>query len=252
MKIISVCNQKGGVGKTTTCMNLGHALSLLEKKVLLIDLDVQANLTSGLGLKNIKKGVFEILAEEDDLEGVIVPRNDFWVAPSTGKRVLYFEKEKAKIFSENLKKLNFDYVIIDTPPSLGDSSIFALTTSNFALIPVQSEYFALEGLVSLLSTIKYVKAHYNPNIAIMGFIITMHDSRLLLSKKVESELRKAFGEKVFKTIIPRNVRLAESPSFGKTIFEYDKNSTGAESYLNLAKEVLQFERKKEPLRTYSE
>ncbi|MEN3044007.1 MAG: ParA family protein [Candidatus Hydrothermales bacterium] len=252
MKVISICNQKGGVGKTTTCMNLGHALSLLEKKVLLIDFDVQANLTSGLGFKNLKMGIFEILVGDIDLEETILVRDSFWIIPSTGKKTIHFEKEKAKIFSDKLKKLDFDYILIDTPPSLGDSSIFALTLSNFVLIPVQSEYFALEGLVSLLSTVRYIKAHYNPIISIMGFIITMYDSRLLLSKHIEKELRGAFGEKVFKTVIPRNIRLAESPSFGKTIFEYDKNSSGAESYFNLAKEVLQLERKKEPLRTYSE
>ncbi|MEO0294714.1 MAG: ParA family protein [candidate division WOR-3 bacterium] len=252
MRIISLCNQKGGVGKTTTCINLGSALSLLKKKVLLIDFDIQANLTSGLGLKNFKKGIFEILNEGGKIEDIIIERNNLFILPSTGKDSLIFEKEKAKNFHKSLKSFDFDYVFIDTPPSLGDLSLFALSISDKVIIPVQSEYFALEGLVSLLSTIKYVKANYNPLISVMGFIITMYDSRLLLSKHIEKELRNSFGDKVFKTVIPRNVRLAEAPSFGKTIFEYDRNSIGAESYLNLAKEVLKLEREKEPLGSHLE
>ncbi len=251
MKIVSLCNQKGGVGKTTTCINLGSALSILERKVLLIDFDIQANLTSGLGLKNFKKGIFEILNAGGKIEDIIIERNNLFVLPSTGKNSLIFEKEKAKKFYEYLKSFDFDYIFIDTPPSLGDLSVFALSISDKVIIPVQSEYFALEGLVSLLSTIKYIKGNYNPFISILGFILTMYDSRLLLSKHIEKELRNAFGDKVFKTVIPRNVRLAEAPSFGKTIFEYDRNSAGAESYLNLAREVLKLEREKEPLGSHS-
>ncbi len=251
MKVISFCNQKGGVGKTTSCINLGHALSLLKKRVLLIDLDLQANLTSGLGLKNVKKGIFEIL-EGERKENCVIKRNNFYIIPSSRNYSFVFEKEKIERFYNIFRNSGFDYILIDTPPSLGDLSIFALSVSDYVLIPVQSEYFALEGLVSLLETIRHVKAKYNPKLKILGFLITMFDSRLLLSKHIEKELRVAFKDKVFKTVIPRNVRLAESPSFGKTIFEYDKNSTGAQKYLELAKEVLKIERKKEPLGTHAE
>jgi len=251
LKVISFCNQKGGVGKTTSCINLGHALSILKKRVLLIDLDLQANLTSGLGLKNIKKGIFEIL-EGEEKRNCILKRNNFYIIPSSRNYNFIFEKEKIEKFNNIFKNSGFDYILIDTPPSLGDLSIFALSVSDYALIPVQSEYFALEGLVSLLETIRHVKAKYNPKLKILGFLITMFDSRLLLSKHIEKELREAFKDRVFKTVIPRNVRLAEAPSFGKTIFEYDKNSTGAQKYLELAKEVLKLERKKEPLGTHAE
>jgi len=251
LKVISFCNQKGGVGKTTSCINLGHALSILKKKVLLIDLDLQANLTSGLGLKNIKKGIFEIL-EGEEKRNCIFKRNNFYIIPSSRNYNFVFEKEKIEKFNNIFKNSGFDYILIDTPPSLGDLSIFALSVSDYVFIPVQSEYFALEGLVSLLETIRYVKAKYNPKLKILGFLITMFDSRLLLSKHIEKELRTAFRDKVFKTVIPRNVRLAEAPSFGKTIFEYDKNSAGAQKYLELAKEVLKIERKKEPLGTHAE
>ncbi len=239
------------MGKTTSCINLGDALSILKKKVLLIDLDFQANLTSGLGFKNIKKGIFEIL-EGEEKGNCILKRDNFYIIPSSRNYSLVFDKEKIDKFYEIFKDSDFEYILLDTPPSLGEPSLFALSVSDYVLIPVQSEYFALEGLVSLLETIRYVKAKYNPKLKILGFLITMFDSRLLLSRHIEEELRKAFKDKVFKTVIPRNVRLAEAPSFGKTIFEYDKNSIGAYKYLELAREVLELERKKEPIGTHSE
>jgi chromosome partitioning protein len=250
LKVITFSNQKGGVGKTTSCINLGFALSLYKKRVLLIDFDTQGNLTSGLGIDKNKKGIFDFLLSKEKLENVIIERaRNLYIIPFSYNfsDSLHFDELSRKF--KILKQKEFDFILIDTPPSLGILSVYALAFCDSVLIPVQAEYYSLEGLIALLDTIKKVKARYNPYIKIEGFLLTMYDSRLLLSKHIEKELRNSFGEKVFKTVIPRNVRIAEAPSFGKSIFEYAPSSQGAISYLNLAKEVLKIEKPQKSLRS---
>jgi len=248
-KIISICNQKGGTGKTTSAINLATYLALAEKKVLLMDLDPQANATSGLGINkhSIKKSTYHVLLEELDIKEILQPTavNNLSLAPSnldlTGAEVelvgmLGREYRLKKALDK--ERENFDFVIIDSPPSLGLLTINALCASDSIIIPVQCEYYALEGLTQLVHTIKLIKDNLNSNLAIEGVVLTMADYRTNLTKEVIQETRAYFKEKVYATVIPRNIRLTEAPSFGKPVALYDKESIGAQKYEQLSKEIL--------------
>ncbi|MBU4346085.1 MAG: AAA family ATPase [Candidatus Omnitrophica bacterium] len=248
-KIIGICNQKGGTGKTTSAINLATYLALAGNKVLLIDLDPQANATSGLGINrhNIKQGIYHVLIEGLDLREVLLDTaiNNLWVAPSnldlTGAEVelvgiLGREHRLKKALLK--EKDNFDFMIIDSPPSLGLLTINVLCAADSVLIPVQCEYYALEGLTQLVNTINLVKENLNPNLAIEGVLLTMADYRTNLTKEVIEEARNYFKEKIYDTVIPRNIRLTESPSFGQPIALYDKDSIGAQKYAELTREFL--------------
>lgn len=248
-KIITVCNQKGGTGKTTSAINLASYLAVAGKKVLLVDLDPQANATSGIGVNrhNVQKGTYHILLEESEVKDAIQTTaiNNLWLAPSnldlTGAEVelvsvLGREYRLKRALSK--EKENFDFMIIDSPPSLGLLTINGLCAADSVLIPVQCEYYALEGLTQLVNTINLVKDNLNPNLEIEGVLLTMADFRTNLTKEVIQEARKYFHEKVYNTVIPRNIRLTEAPSFGKPIILYDKDSLGAQKYDELSKEVL--------------
>jgi len=248
-KIISICNQKGGTGKTTSAINLATYLALDQKKVLLVDLDPQANATSGLGINkhNIKKSTYHVLLEELDIKETLQPTavNNLFLAPSnldlTGAEVelvgtLGREYRLKKALDK--ERENFDFIIIDSPPSLGLLTINALCASDSILIPVQCEYYALEGLTQLVHTIKLVKDNLNPNLTVEGVLLTMADFRTNLTKEIIKEARDYFKEKVYNTVIPRNIRLTEAPGFGKPIALYDKESLGAQKYEELSKEIL--------------
>ena len=248
-KMISVGNQKGGVGKTTTTVNLGAALAQLGKKVLIIDSDSQGNATSGLGVERgqVKKSLYEILVDQEPLENCILPTSNenFDIVPSTiSLAAAELELVNVKNREERLKeaiapvKDKYDYILVDCPPSLGQLSINAFTASDTILIPVQAEYYALEGLSQLLNTIRLVQRSYNREFRIEGVLITMLDARTNLGYEVVEEVRKYFQEKVYKTIISRNIRLSEAPSYGQSVLDYDPRSRGAEMYLDLAKEVI--------------
>lgn len=250
MIIYSIANQKGGVGKTTTCLNLSYALSKLGKKVLAVDFDPQANLTSGFGINSSQSGIYDVFSEKKNLDEIIKKINEnLYLIPSSFELSGFVEEIKDEKYRENLLKnllknfKNFDYILIDTPPSLSLLTVNALTASNGVIIPVQSEYYSLEGLTHLLKVIKKIKDFLNPSLKIRGFLITLFDKRLKLSYAIEEELRKAFKEKVFKTIIPRSVRIAEAPSFGKSIFDYAPDSPGAIAYFELGKEILERDEK---------
>jgi chromosome partitioning protein len=248
-KIISICNQKGGTGKTTSAINLATYLAFAGKKTLLLDLDPQANTTSGIGTNkhNIKKSTYHILLEELEIKDIILNTgvSNLWLAPSnldlTGAEVelvgaLGREYRLKRALSK--EKENFDFMLIDSPPSLGLLTINALCASDSVLIPVQCEYYALEGLAQLTNTIKLVKDNLNPSLYIEGVILTMADFRTNLTKEIIQETRNYFKEKVYKTIIPRSIRLTEAPSFGKPIALYDRDSIGAQKYEELVKEIL--------------
>ncbi len=254
MEIITITNQKGGVGKTTTAMNLAAGLGIKGKKVLLIDLDPQANSTSGLGLEKheIDVDVFELIVNNKKLKDAIykTKTKNVEIIPSTiqlaGADIhLSIDNNKtSKIFDKYFDALKnkYDYIIMDCPPSLGLINRNALSSANKIIIPIQSEYYALEGLTQLLSTISLVKKMFNPKLTIGGILLTMYDSRINLANEVKDEIEKFFSGQVFKTMIPRNVKLAEAPSTGQAIFEYDKNCVGAKAYANLTNEVLKWEK----------
>jgi chromosome partitioning protein len=247
-KIISIANQKGGVGKTTTAINLSSLLAAAEKKTLLIDIDPQANSSSGVSVHNQSPSVYEVLIGEKLINEVILstympfldllPSNINLVGAEI-EMVDMDDRERLLKNRTDLIKDNYDFIIIDCPPSLGLLTLNALTSSNSVLIPVQCEYFALEGLGQLLNTINIVKQHFNKNLEIEGVLLTMFDTRLRLSHQVAEEVKKYFGEKVYETIIHRNVRISEAPSFGKPIILYDAISSGAKNYMALASELLE-------------
>lgn len=249
---IAIANQKGGVGKTTTTVNLGAALAYLGQKVLLIDSDAQGNATSGVGVRksDVQTDIYDVLVNQASLDEAILPtsRENMWVVPATiqlaGAEVeLTNFNQRERILKKALAEMEqtFDYVLIDCPPSLGHLTINAFTASDSVLIPVQCEYYALEGLSQLLNTIRLVQKHFNADLRIEGVLLTMLDARTNLGTEVVAEVKKYFHEKVYDTIIPRNVRLSEAPSYGQTIIDYDIRSKGAEVYLSLAKEVLDHE-----------
>lgn len=248
-QIIAVANQKGGVGKTTTTVNLGASLAYTGKKVLLIDMDAQGNATSGLGVRKgeVDKDIYDVLINEMPLADVIrtTSRDNLSVAPATiqlaGAEVeltsLMARETRLKKAVESVESA-YDYILIDCPPSLGHLTINAFTASDSVLIPVQCEYYALEGLSQLLNTVRLVQKHFNSALKIEGVLLTMLDARTNLGFEVVDEVKKYFHEKVYKTIIPRNIRLSEAPSYGLSIIDYDLRSKGAEVYQELAKEVM--------------
>ena len=247
-KVISVANQKGGVGKTTTTVNLGTILAKKGKKVLLIDADPQGNATSGLGVeKEVEASTYDILVNDTTLEEAlektiiknlkICPANMNLAGAEVELVSMMSREQRLKEKIEPIKE-QFDYILIDCPPSLGLITLNAFTASDSVLIPVQCEYFALEGLGQLLNTINLVKKHLNKNIQVEGALLTMYDIRTNLSNQVVMEVKKYFDNKVYKTVIPRNVRVSEAPSYGMPITEYDPRSKGAKSYTKFAKEFL--------------
>jgi len=249
--IICIANQKGGVGKTTTAINLAASLAAAEKKTLLIDGDSQGNTTSGMGIdrRSLNQDtLYHAMIGTVPLEKIIlataIPHLD--IIPSDqdliGLEVEFVDMEAKELRLRHLLEslaCNYDFIVIDCPPSLGVMTINALVAADYLLVPVQCEYFAMEGLGYLLNTVKLVKARLNPRLAVGGILLTMYDSRNLLAHRVCEDVRKHFGEKVFKTIIPRNVRLSESPSHGLPIILYDIKSRGALAYMELAQEILQ-------------
>jgi len=247
--VISIVNQKGGVGKTTTTVNLSAFLALHGKKVLVIDLDPQGNATSGYGFdkSELDTSVYDVLVNEVPIIDVIrsTNRKNLDICP-TNINLAGAEVELVSAMSREtiLKRAvdtisdKYDYIMIDCPPSLGLLTLNALAASSDVIVPIQGEYYALEGLTQLIDTINLVRKHLNPTIGIFGVVITMFDGRTQLTKQVTEEVRKYFGEKVFNTYIPRNIRLAEAPSYGKTIAEYDPKSRGGQSYNELALEVI--------------
>ena len=253
-KIISLINQKGGVGKTTTSINLSASLAILNKKVLLVDLDPQCNATTGIGINKgeIEKSIYNVLNNSCSIKEAIIKtkyKNLYVLPANINLAGIEGEMEQVKIEtniskSEQLKhhlglvKEEYDFIIIDCPPSLGIITVNALTASDSVIIPVQCEFFALEGITQLLRSVRYTQQTLNPNLAIEGVLLTMLDVRTNLGLEVVEEIRKYFKDKVYNTIIPRLIRLTEAPSHGKPIIAYDPKSRGSEAYLNLAKEVI--------------
>ncbi|HRP06929.1 MAG TPA: AAA family ATPase [Gemmatimonadales bacterium] len=249
-RIISIANQKGGVGKTTTAVNLAASLAIAERRTLLIDADPQGNATSGVGIdKNaVEASLYDVLIEGSSIVDVARPDDQLpflKVVPATQDLVgAELELVGAPDREGRLRKAveaargNYDYILIDCPPSLGLVTLNVLAGSDGVLIPIQCEYYALEGISQLLNTIRLVQQNFNPDLQIDGVLLTMYDARLNLSKQVVEEAKEYFGAKVFKTVIPRNVRLAEAPSFGKPILMYDVQSVGAKSYLSVAQELI--------------
>ena len=249
-KIISLANQKGGVGKTTTTINVAASLAVLEKKVLIIDADPQANATSGLGfdVRNVQSSIYECIVDEveaskvtlkTDIENLdLIPSHIDLVGAEIEMLNMPNREKVLKNAIEQLKEI-YDFIFIDCSPSLGLITVNALTASDSVIIPVQCEYFALEGLGKLLNTIKIIQSRLNPELSIEGFLLTMFDGRLNLSNQVYEEVKHHFQEMVFETVIQRNVKLSEAPSYGKPVVLYDASSRGAINHMNLAREILQ-------------
>ncbi len=254
-KIISLANQKGGVGKTTTTINLGASLAALEKKTLIVDADPQANASSGLGIDvhSVKNSIYQCLVDGVSAADTVVATEveGLYLIPShidlVGAEIEMLEMEKRELLMREVLKSvkdEYDYILIDCSPSLGLITVNALTGSDSVLIPVQCEYFALEGIGKLLNTVKIIKNRLNKNLEIEGFLLTMFDSRLRLSNQVEEEVRTHFQEMVFDIRIQRNVKLSEAPSYGKPAILYDANSKGAVSHMRLAQEIIDRNAKK--------
>ena len=254
MKIISIINQKGGVGKTTTAVNLAAGLSQLNKKVLVVDLDPQGNATTGLGLSNLEdteNSIYGVLNSTKEFVNVIKKTNftnldlvtstvdlsGIEIETADDQRRAFILKEKLAYFTSNNEK-NYDYILIDCPPSLSLLTVMALVASHSLLVPLQTEFFALEGITQLIKTIERIKSNLNQSLEIRGILLTMYDKRNKLSSEVESEARKYFQDKVYKTVIPRNVRLSEAPSHGVPVLIYDKTCPGSKSYYNFTDEFL--------------
>jgi chromosome partitioning protein len=256
-RVISIANQKGGVGKTTTAINLAAALAASEVKVLLIDSDPQGNSTTGVGLNKSadRKTLYDVLLRQTTLaeaivrtesEGLgIVPADQNLVA--TNLDLVDFDERESRLRVAIAEvKGEYDYILVDCPPALDLLTLNALVASDSVLVPIQCEFFALEGISQLMDTIDRVREAFNPQLQVEGVLLTMYDDRTNLTRQVEVDLREFFGQQVFRTVIPRSIRLAEAPSFGKTILTYDPRSRGAESYIQLAKEVMAHEQRAQP------
>lgn len=248
-KIIAIANQKGGVGKTTTSINLSSCIAYLGKKVLLVDIDAQGNTTSGLGVDKtgLKNSVYDVLINGTSMKDVVIEtcQENLYLCPSSielaGAEIeLVSMMSRETILREAIAEIeaDYDYVLIDCPPSLGLVTLNALTASNSVLVPIQCEFYALEGLSQLMNTISLVRKRLNRNLAVDGLVLTMFDSRTNLSIQIVEEIKNHFGDNVYETLIPRNVRLSEAPSFGMPIVMYDAKCTGAKAYIELAKEVI--------------
>jgi chromosome partitioning protein len=253
-KVIAITNQKGGVGKTTTAINLGAALAMADMRVLVVDTDAQANCTSGLGVSkgSVKHSIYHSMILNYPLADVILATelDNLKLAPAdkslTGAAIEMIDLPEREFILKRLLEpvlKDFDYVLIDSPPSLNLLTLNGLVAAHSVLVPIQCEYFALEGVTDLFETLNRVRSSFNPDLVIQGILLTMYDERTNLSAQVRDDLKNYFNDSLLNTIIPRNVRLAEAPSFGKSIFLYDIRSKGAESYIGLAKEILNHEKK---------